>query len=280
MSPRLPTAALPAPADAAARRPEKRHSPGGFARELAAALFGNRCVACGAAAGARGLCAACLRSARRIERQRPRCLRCAEALDATAFHALPLDGAGPLPICAHCAAAPPPWSQAVVGAAYEPPWDRIELALKFGAALPNAPALASLIELALRARHADLAGWWLLPVPLAPARLATRGYNQADRIARALAAGTGARVDNGALLRRLDTPAIARLGRAARTRALTGAFALAPGAQQRLAGQRIALIDDVMTTGATLRAAALSLAPLRPGALCVLAALRTPPPDS
>ena len=268
------------------RRP--RPSAAMFVRALAAGLFGNCCVACGVDAGARGLCLGCLRFARRIEARVARCDGCAEELPGRKRGMRSLDAddaAGARPyatgrrFCERCAIDAPPWSRAISGAAYAPPWDAIELGLKFGGRLANAAALAGLIELGLRARRINLAGWTLLPVPLAPERLARRGYNQADRIARALAAATGARVDNGALSRRLDTPAVSALGRGARARVLAGAFELTPTAHARLAGRRVALVDDVMTTGATLREAARVIA-ARPRELCVLTALRTPPPES
>ncbi|WP_051378870.1 ComF family protein [Derxia gummosa] len=291
----------------------KLHSPRMFMRTLAAAAFGNRCVACDDQAGAHGLCVPCLRFARRIERRIPRCAACAEEIRpgmptarkrppgdfrANAADAAPDSPtgipttagptalphlAGPFsapPLCRRCAASVPPWDFALVGASYAPPWDAIDRGLKYGGQLAHAAPLALLIACAARARRIDLAGWVLLPIPLAPSRLAARGHNQARQIARMLADATGASVDNGALLRRRDTPAIATLGRAARVRAVADAFALAPGAHARLAGRRVALVDDVLTTGATLAEAARALAPLRLPVLAAIAALRTPPPDS
>jgi len=106
---------------------------------------------------------------------------------------------------------------------------------------------------AVFARH--LAGSTLVPVPLHPERLRERGYDQAERAARALAALVpGCRVRR-LLIRRRRTRQQARLGRRARQENLDDAFAPAPGAQPDPA-ERLVLVDDVLTTGATLASAA------------------------
>ncbi|VVD71322.1 Orotate phosphoribosyltransferase [Pandoraea iniqua] len=112
----------------------------------------------------------------------------------------------------------------------------------------------------------------LVPVPLAPARLATRGFNQAWELAR-VAARRVQRPASARWLRRERTTTAQRgLTRDARQRNLRDAFV----ASDRVQGHRIVLIDDVMTTGATCHAAAQALK--RAGATYVLAAvvLRTP----
>ena len=99
----------------------------------------------------------------------------------------------------------------------------------------------------------------LLPLPLGRERLAERGMNQAWEIARRLARRLRLPADAFALQRRVETPHLANLPRAERARAIRGAFALAPGAATRLHGRRVALLDDVMTTGATAAEAAHTL---------------------
>jgi predicted amidophosphoribosyltransferase len=91
----------------------------------------------------------------------------------------------------------------------------------------------------------------LVPVPLAPARLRERGFNQAALLARVLARGTGWPVSP--LLRRTrGGPALARLGRHEREQAASGAYWLDPAAQELLGhGPAVLLVDDVITTGAT-----------------------------
>lgn len=122
-------------------------------------------------------------------------------------------------------------------------------ALKYG----ERPALAQPLGATLAAavphgRRVDL----VLEVPLHPARLRERGYNQAAVLADGLADTLGAPRLADALARTKPTPPQARLGPEARRRNLAGAFrAVRP---QRLQGRRVLLVDDVMTTGATLEA--------------------------
>jgi ComF family protein len=87
-------------------------------------------------------------------------------------------------------------------------------------------------------------------VPLAPARLAERGFNQAWELARRLRAP--GRATTAALLRVRDTPHQATLPRAQRQSNLRHAFMVDPAWQARLQGSDVALVDDVMTTGTTL----------------------------
>ncbi|UXY14555.1 ComF family protein [Chitiniphilus purpureus] len=95
----------------------------------------------------------------------------------------------------------------------------------------------------------------LVPVPLSGTRLRERGFNQAQELAGALGRHWHLPVHHGALLRRHDRGHQTRLGRAARRRNVRGAFqAPAP-----LAGLTLLLVDDVMTSGATLDAAARAL---------------------
>ena len=109
---------------------------------------------------------------------------------------------------------------------------------------------------------------WVVPVPLAPARLAERGYNQAWELARRLARGAGRGRPTPACCGARRTQAHqADLDRAERQRNLRGAFMTDPRRRSELQGRRVALVDDVMTTGATAREAAAAL--LRGGAAAV-----------
>lgn len=89
----------------------------------------------------------------------------------------------------------------------------------------------------------------LVPVPLHPVRLAERGYNQSALLARELARGTGAALAPRALERRRATKQQARQTGDARLHNVAGAFAARQ--PRRLAGRRVLLVDDVVTTGAT-----------------------------
>jgi len=94
-------------------------------------------------------------------------------------------------------------------------------------------------------RSSDL----FVPVPLHPKRLAERGYNQAALLARSFAGSTGARYAPRALARRIDTPRQAGSKRTERLRNVENA--MQARSREAVAGTRIVLVDDVVTTGAT-----------------------------
>ena len=99
----------------------------------------------------------------------------------------------------------------------------------------------------------------MLPVPLAPQRLAERGYNQAWELARRVAHSLGCRSDARLLERPLAAAPQAELRLAQRLTNLRGAFVPNPARRVSLHGQHVAVVDDVMTSGATLREAAAAL---------------------
>jgi ComF family protein len=201
---------------------------------------------------------------------RPRCPQCA----------LPVPGSAAVPApCLDCTRAPPPCRRSVVACDYGHPWDRLIVELKFGGRTELATPLAELLVAALRSAgdasttaEVDL----VLPVPLSPARLAERGYNQAWELARRVASALNLAADAQLLLRPRDTAHQTDLPRDARARNLRGAFMADPPQRARLAGRRVALVDDVVTTGATAREACAEL--LRAGAaqVQVWAIARTP----
>ena len=94
---------------------------------------------------------------------------------------------------------------------------------------------------------------WVVPIPLAPARLAERGFNQSLLLAQALAPG---KILYQALLRVGHSAAQSTQNRAGRLQAMRHAFVLDPFSQAKIDGRRVVLLDDVMTTGATLYSAA------------------------
>ncbi|CAJ0790358.1 hypothetical protein LMG18096_02384 [Ralstonia holmesii] len=194
---------------------------------------------------------------------RRRCIQCAIALEArhAARH------------CHACLAGAPDFDATVVIADYGWPLDHLVTGLKFRAQLPLAVWLAGRLGNALAAAPGGLPDV-LLPVPLSPARLRSRGYNQAWEIARRLARQLDIPAQANALHRVRDNPAQATLDRAERLTNLHGAFVVAEPA--RIAGRHVGVVDDVMTTGATLGEIATQLK--RAGATRVtnVVALRTP----
>lgn len=193
------------------------------------------CGVCAAWTRPAGLCANCLR---RFAPTVPRCRRCAIRVPSG------------VPVCGSCLHDPPPFERAVAAFDYAFPWDRVIAAFKFRDGLEWAAPLASQLVAATTADAAEVD--LVTAVPLAQARLAERGYNQAWEIAHraARAHRLPARHD---LLRRLrDTPRQTQLDKRQRDANLRGAFM--PGdAQARRAvhGRRVALVDDVLTTGTT-----------------------------
>jgi ComF family protein len=172
----------------------------------------------------------------------------------------------PTPACGACLRETPPFEHTVCAADYAFPWDRLIAEFKFEGRVELAHPLAARLLAAVRVASGPLPAL-VLPVPLAPRRLAERGYNQAWELARRVAAPLGLVADSEVLLRPLDTAHQAELGRAERQRNLRTAFMIEPRHREQVQGRRVALVDDVMTTGATAREAALAL--LRAGAAAV-----------
>jgi len=157
----------------------------------------------------------------------------------------------------------------VTAADYQFPWDRLIIDFKFHGAVELATPLAARMTSAVRAADAAREIDLVLPVPLAPARLAERGFNQAWELARRLARSLGLPGDATLLERPADTAHQADLPRERRAVNLRGAFMVDPRRRDRVRGRRIALVDDVLTTGATAREATAAL--LRAGAASVQA---------
>lgn len=186
------------------------------------------------------LCDACIG---RFAAPRPRCERCAIAVPPGTA------------VCGACLREPPPFERAVAALDYAAPWDDLVRRFKFDAALDLGDALAQRLLDALR-RAAAPRPDWLLPVPLADERLRERGYNQAWELARRVARPLACPSDPWLLLRPRHTPHQLSLPPAERAANVRGAFAIEPRRRRELHGRSVALLDDVMTTGATLAEAA------------------------
>ena len=183
----------------------------------------------------RRVCAPCRQ---RFAAAVPRCLRCALRVPAGTN------------LCGQCIQHPPPFEQAVAAFDYDYPWDDLLAAFKFRAALDLAPTLAGQLCDAVRANAGPLPDL-LLPTPLSPERLRERGHNQAWEITRRLAQRLSVPADAGLLLRIKDTPHQLALPQAKRAANVRGAFVVEPARRAALSGKAVAVVDDVMTTGAT-----------------------------
>jgi ComF family protein len=178
-------------------------------------------------------------------------------------------------LCGACLREPPPQARTVAAVSYDYPWDGLVSAFKFHAALDLAPTLAERVAQALRAScvpSPDL----VLPIPLGPARLRERGYNQAWELARRIAREVHCRADARLLLRIKDTPHQTALPRARRVANVRGAFLVEPARAAELLGRELALVDDVLTTGATAAEAARTLLQAGAARVQVWVVARTP----
>lgn len=205
-------------------------------RSWAAAVPG-RCAVCGAWP-ARPLCASCVSQ---FAPSQHRCRLCA----------LPLPAA--VDLCGACLREHPPLDACFAAVPYAYPWSALVARFKFngeaGWAAPLAARIAAIPGFAQELAACEV----VLPMPLAPRRLAERGFNQALLLARALDRG---KTDAGLLLRLRETGAQVGLDRKGRQANVKSAFGVEPLRAHELRGQAVLLVDDVMTSGASLHAAA------------------------
>jgi ComF family protein len=204
------------------------------ARAALGGWLASPCAVCRSWDGSR-LCRSCVA---RFVSQAPRCERCAIEVPAG------------VAVCGACLRDAPSYDRSIAAVDYDHPWDALIAAFKFHGALDLASVLAQRLVAAVEAAggvRPDL----LLPVPLGPARLAERGYNQAWELARRAARALDCRSDAHLLLRIRDTPQQLALPRARRAANVRGAFLVEPRRSDELRGRDVALLDDVLTTGAT-----------------------------
>ena len=147
-------------------------------------------------------------------------------------------------VCGRCLTQAPQYDATSAALAYQFPADVLVQALKFRGELALAPLLGNLLAKCISGNSVD----YLVPVPLASKRLRSRGYNQALEIARHVARSTGVPVAPELCERTRDTPAQMDLPMVQRASNVRGAFQC----PRLLGGAKIAVLDDVMTTGATL----------------------------
>ena len=199
------------------------------ARKLAATLLPQACFLCSAPSGNSFLCPACMASLPHLDS--PCCPVCA----------LPTPAAE---VCGACLKRKPHFDATRAVFRYEFPVDRLIQSLKYAHRLASADFLGkALLPLAEVARPQ-----LILPVPLSPARLAERGFNQAVEIARALSRSLGLPLETAHIHRRIDTQPQARLPWKERANNMRHAFEC----DTDLSGIEVLVVDDVMTTGATL----------------------------
>jgi ComF family protein len=182
-------------------------------------------------------------------------------------------------LCRECAAGifAPAVDCVVSAAVYEEPLRSAVLALKFKGRRRAAAPLARLAITAWQATGlcADL----IVPVPLSRNRRRERGYNQTELLAREVSRALRAPLRADAIIRTRATAAQAQLGWSERQRNVAGAFTLGSAASA-LTGQRVLLLDDIITSGATIQATASVLRQANPTAIYALAVARPLPPGA
>jgi len=205
-----------------------------LSRALLDLVYPPRCAACGEPVEAGPFCAVC---AVAVEPVPPGCGRCGQP--------------GPDALCGACRAAPPSFDAVRAGGLLGGPLADAVHALKYR----DRPALARPLGAWLAARAPLAPGAVVVSIPLARGRRVERGYDQAALLADALARAAGGRRLRGALRRVRETPPQVGRTREERARNVADAFEAA----RAVAGRDVALVDDVVTTGATADAAARAL---------------------
>jgi len=201
-------------------------------RQLIAAIMPGACLLCGTAVARQEhlLCASCTAD---LPASGSGCYVCGAAL--------PRDL-----ICGGCLTRPPAFDHVACAYAYRYPVDQLIKNLKYRQQLAVARALAQGLVQRIKQEGGPLPDC-LLPVPLHPLRLLRRGYNQAEEIARVVGRELGVAVSGGLVRRQRFTREQSRLLLPARRRNLRHAFALRRSPECR----HIAIVDDVLTSGAT-----------------------------
>ncbi|WP_370399612.1 ComF family protein [Sulfitobacter sp. JB4-11] len=208
-------------------------------------LYPARCLGCGDVVdGDYGLCGPCWRDTAFIGGAL--CDGCGT----------PLPGNAPDPEetlhCDRCLADPPPWAQGRAALIYGDTGRKLVLALKHGDRQEIAQPAGLWMANAVR----DIAPpqSLIIPVPLHWQRMIRRRYNQSALLAKALAGRLQMSWAPDVLQRIRPTPSLDGLDRGQRSAALADAIAVHPRKRHRIAARPVLLVDDVMTSGATLRA--------------------------
>jgi ComF family protein len=238
-----------------------------LARAAGARLFDRllprHCVLCGLPSGDAAICMSCRAE---LPRPGPCCRTCALAL--------PDPGAGQ---CGCCLRSPPPWDRAIAALAYRFPADRLVCRFKFQRDLCAGALLGSeLLEAVRRSGHDPPDA--IVPVPLHRARHFSRTFNQAELLARQLGRALMVPVRGRLLRRTRRTRAQSGLDAAGRRRNVRGAFAVALPDGRLPARCRLALVDDVLTTGVTLAECSRALRRAGAAQVSVWVAARAPDP--
>jgi competence protein ComFC len=207
------------------------------------------------------VCAKCVAGVRFV--QQPFCERCGLPFPGDITHSFE---------CSDCRGAKLPFRSARSAVIAKDQVLEIVHGYKYRRALWFEPLLAQWLIAAAKPELAKENWDFIVPVPLHPTKLREREFNQAERLARHLSAATKISLDNSLLRRVVPTQTQTLLSREERQNNVRRAFAMRKG--KSLAGQRVVLVDDVFTTGATTGACARVLRDAGAGEVCVWTAAR------
>jgi ComF family protein len=220
----------------------------GAARAVVDLVLPLQCLSCGAVTGGEGaLCAPCWSRVNFISA--PICAACG--------YPFAFGTAAPQVLCGPCSRRRPVFDRARAVFVYDDASRGLVVGFKHADRTFAAPAFGAWLARAGAELVGD--GDVIVPVPLHRWRLAARRYNQAALLAQSLARYTGGACAVDALRRLRPTPSQGGLGRLARARNVRGAFAVPPSRRGLVDGRRVLLVDDVLTTGATVEAASRAL---------------------
>ena len=204
----------------------------------------SRCAVCHAWPS-NAVCEDCVRL---FGQPHTRCRTCATSLPETITQ------------CGACLRQPPPLSAVLAAVDYDYPWAQMVRDFKFHADIAWARSFARMMRSTPWVDPALEAVDWIVPMPLSGQRLLERGFNQSDVLAAALETGQPRKVRRDVLVRIRDTAAQSSLPRSERHANVANAFVVHPEGFNAVRGKTVMLVDDVMTTGASLHAAARALA--------------------
>jgi ComF family protein len=211
---------------------------------LTQGLLPTQCLLCAVTLKDELLCEGCLYNLPWAQRYEHSCQQCAIALTSAGD------------FCGHCLHQPPAFSRSIIPFAYQYPLTPLIHSFKYHRKLTQGKLLGELLAQHIHDCLAQ-ANWQtpdlLIPTPMHWTRRWQRGFNQAEILGQYIARTTGVPMATRIIQRRHRSPAQKELTRRERQKNLRKAFFISPAAQQKIIGKRIALIDDVVTTTATMR---------------------------
>ena len=220
----------------------------------------GRCAVCHAWPN-NAVCEECVRL---FGQPQTRCRTCAVSLPETITR------------CGACLRQAPPLAAVLAAVNYDYPWAQMVREFKFHADIAWARSFSRMMRSTPWVDPALEAADWIVPMPLSKQRLLERGFNQSAVLAEALQTGPQRKVRQDVLVRVRDTAAQSSLPRTKRHVNMADAFAVHPDWFAALRGKKVVVVDDVMTTGASLHAAAHALAQAGVAQTVALVFARTP----